>query len=501
MNWQKFNRPANIFLIFLTSFLCGVLACSVWELGNIGLHFIFLLASFLFVLVLDRRKWLFLLFCFWGLFLGIWRAEAEFAKMDSARKSENFSGQAVVSRVPEQRESYQILVMRPLGENGVFNWSADEFQILTAPQTHYRYGEVLQISCSLESPQNKHEDFDYQRFLASRKIFRVCQKTRIEKTGENEGNFLLSAVFSLRDFCETKINKFFPLPESAYLAGLLLGGSERLPEDVGEQFQKTGMTHTVAASGYNITILASVLIFLGIFFGMWRQHAFWLALGGIVFFVLMIGAPASAVRASVMGGLVLWAAKKGRIAGSFRAIVFAAAVMVFNTPMALVYDVGFQLSFLATLGIVEVYGPLSDKFFIKNDFLELKSIFLTTISAQLGVMGVIIYAFESFSPISLVANLLILPLIPLIMLGGVVVILASLLFPFLAKTLASLVWLMLHWEIQTVEALSEISWASVPIRDLHWSWFAGYYAFFVLFVVWLRSGAKKQKYAMLETGD
>jgi competence protein ComEC len=493
MSWKKVNCAPNIFLLFLICFLCGIVFCCFFDLKTINLQLYFLVAFFVLFSILDRRKWIFLFFCFLGFGLGFRRAEMHIQKIDEIQSYE-FSGRAVVSRAAEVREDYQVLVLRKEEDQKNFNWRSDEFQVFTEPQIRYRYGDILQISCQMQKPENKYDNFDYQRFLASKKIFQVCNSAKIEKTNENKGNFVLRSVFSLREVCENKINQLLPLPESAYLAGLLLGGSERLPSEVSDQFQKTGMTHTVAASGYNITILASALIFLAILFGMWRQHAFWLALVGIVFFVLMIGAPSSAVRASVMGGLVLWAAKEGRLANSLRAIVFAAALMGLNAPMMPVYDVGFQLSFLATVGIVTVYGPLAEKFSVRNDFLELKSILLVTISAQLGVLGILIYSFESFSPISFVANLAILPFIPYIMFGGVLIISLGIIFPFLAKIVSALVWLALHLEIKAVEMLSQISWASVPIRKPHWSWLLGYYIFFTLLVLRLKKRENSQEF-------
>jgi competence protein ComEC len=225
---------------------------------------------------------------------------------------------------------------------------------------------------------------------------------------------------------------------------------------------------------------------LGIFIGLWRKKAFWLAMVGIVFFVLMIGSPASAVRAAIMGVLLLWATKSGRLSDSFRAIVLAAAVMLFFSPFILLYDAGFQLSFLAALSIVLIYGPLSEKMEIKNDFLELKSIFWITISVQLGVLGILIYSFESFSVISLLANLIILPLIPFIMLGGFSVILISFISMFLAKLISIPFALALFFEIKVIEYLAKIPWSIIEIENVGIVWLVAFYLFFVGLVVSLR---------------
>jgi competence protein ComEC len=160
--------------------------------------------------------------------------------------------------------------------------------------------------------------------------------------------------------------------------------------------------------------------------------------------------------------------------------------MITFSPLILIYDVGFQLSFLASLGIVLVYVPLSEKFNIKNDFLELKSIILVTISAQLGVMGILLYVFETFSPISLLANLIVLPLIPLIMLFGFTTVALAFVSPFVASFFALPTELALKLEILIIDKLAQISWASLEIGDIGLIGLVVYYFLFFLFVLLIR---------------
>jgi competence protein ComEC len=166
-------------------------------------------------------------------------------------------------------------------------------------------------------------------------------------------------------------------------------------------------------------------------------------------------------------------------------IILAGAIMIAFSPLILFYDVGFQLSFLASLGIVLVYGPLSEKFNIKNDFLELKSILLVTISAQAGVMGILVYTFETFSPISFLANLIILPIIPLIMLLGFSSVMTSFASNFLATLLVIPTQLALNLEIRVIEILAKISWSSIEIRNVGLGFLIFYYIFFLILVWFL----------------
>lgn len=160
--------------------------------------------------------------------------------------------------------------------------------------------------------------------------------------------------------------------------------------------------------------------------------------------------------------------------------------MIAKSPLIMIYDVGFQLSFLASLSIVSLYGPLSEKFNIKSDFLELKSIFLVTIVAQIGVLGIILYSFETFSPISFLANLIILPIIPAIMLFGFLSLILSFISLPLASFMALPVQLALSLEIWIIEQLAEFSWASLDIGDIGILALIIYYLLFFSLIFYVR---------------
>lgn len=235
------------------------------------------------------------------------------------------------------------------------------------------------------------------------------------------------------------------------------------------------MTHIVAVSGYNVTIIAEYLIFLGLWLGMWRKNAVWLAIIGIIVFVMMIGFPSSAVRAGVMGGILLWAMKNGRLANSQNAIVFAAAVMLSINPLLLRWDIGFQLSFLATLGIVEISAFWEKNFIKKNKAFGISEIIMLSLSAQIFVLPVIAYNFHITSLISLLANILILPIVPLSMLLVFLVAVSGFIFYNLSLIFAWLAFIPLVYEIKIVQILAGLSWASIQIEKINIFWIIIYY--------------------------
>ncbi len=475
--FENFFSISQISILIAFGFLVGVairafIEVQFWLIG-VGI-FLF----FVSMVVWKSRRIGRLLFLSLGFLIGVWQINGEILRLDSLKEEFDFNGEVVVKRAPEINEEYQKIVVSAEIE-GLENRFVENVLIFAEPKPTINFGDYLQVSCKMKIPENKYEKFNYKRFLASERVFYICSSAKIKKLTKTQRSFFMGRIFQLREKFEEKIGILLPEPEGAYLAGLLLGGDDRLPTSVAENFRITGTTHTVAVSGYNITIIANILMWLGIGLGFWRKQAFLLAVFGIILFVIMIGAPSSATRAAIMGILMLWAMQKGRLANSVRVAVFAATGMVFFSPFILLYDVGFQLSFLATLGIILIYAPLSLLMEIKDDFLELKSIILVTISAQLGVLGLLVYVFESFSLISLLANIIILPLIPIIMLLGFMSIILSFFSLFAAKIFSLIVWFFLHFEIFAIGELAKFPFANIEIGDVGVWWVIGYYLFFI----------------------
>jgi competence protein ComEC len=492
--WGIYLIPANFLSAFLSAFLGGVVVRSLWSSEYLFLFlmmFLLIILSFVFFGKNLSKKIFFVLFILLGVAVGIFRTDVVLRQSQNWLEG-HYRGQGRVVRFSEVKDEYQKIYLEIVGakmDGRQRAISQKEIVIFFAPiGVDYRYGDYYAIECDLKNPEIKYKKFNYPRFLASKKVYQICYQAKVRKIKKDENNFLIGVdVFLHRkiyrggELLAEKINELFAMPESGYLAGLLLGGDSRLPEDVADDFRRTGMTHTVAVSGSNITIIATALLSVGLFFGLWRQQAFYLVIGGIIIFVVMIGAPASAVRAAIMAIVLFYASQSGRLADSLRVIVLTACLMVFVSPLLLLYDVGFQLSFLATLGIVLFYSPLAEAIGIENDFLDLKSIILVTVAAQLGVTGILVYTFDSISLLSLPANILILPFIPLIMAGGFGATVISFILPTLGEILSIPVQMFLEGEVYGIHHLAKISWASVNFGNVAVYWMGVYY--FIILVL------------------
>jgi competence protein ComEC len=231
----------------------------------------------------------------------------------------------------------------------------------------------------------------------------------------------------------------------------------------------------VAVSGYNITIIAEYVLLFFINAGLWRKNASRVASVFIIIFVLMIGAPSSAVRAAIMALLTMWAARNSRISDSLRALIFAVTLMVLLSPLALRYDTGLQLSFLAAAGLILFQSKLEALFPWVTARWELRATLASTLSAQFGVLGILIYSFHTLSPISLVVNLMILPLIPLLMLGGFLAVVLGFIWLPMAQWLSIPLYLVLQLQLKSILWSASFPWAQVNIGKIWNWWVVGYY--------------------------
>ena len=459
---------SRVFFIILISFIAGVFIRSFFEF-NQNVYFFLLLFTIIFLAIFyNNKKAIVIFFVILFFIFGTWWTNNEIKKTQYlSYENVTFQEKAIVEKVSPNT----------FGQNLIIELQNEKFSLLAqVPQyPEYFYGDEVAVSCVAKSIKNIDASFDYRMYMAKEGVLYQCDKPKLQKIESGKGNMFLSGILKIRQLFENNIRAVVPQPEGALADGLLFGGSNELSKEIQTDFSRTGMTHIVAVSGYNVTIIAQYLIILGIALGLWRKQATWFAIAGIILFVIMSGLPASAVRAGVMGGTLLWAMKNGRFANCENAIIFAAAVMLMLNPLLLRWDVGFQLSFLATLGIV-LSSPFWEKSFIKkHQALGISEIIAMSLSAQIFVLPIIAYNFHMTSLISLLANILILPTIPLSMLLVFLVSISGFIFTPFSLVLAWIAFVPLIYEIKIIHILAEFPWASISVEKVSGWWIFIYY--------------------------
>ncbi|MBI5401478.1 ComEC/Rec2 family competence protein [Candidatus Wolfebacteria bacterium] len=355
---------------------------------------------------------------------------------------------------------------------------AGKISVQTRPFPKFNYGDLVEFKGIVKRPLPA-----FITSLSKDGILAVSEFTQIKLIAANQGNFIKSALFSFKEKIVKVFQKVLPGEQAAFLSGITLGERSEFSKEFKQEMSQSGTTHLVALSGYNISIL--VLVVAGALRYLFsRRICFWLTLAVIVGFVLMTGAEASVVRAAIMGSIVLLASQVNR-AYSFRNIIAVAAfLMILANPKVLVFDVGFQLSFMALAGIV-YFSPAIKKFFkIKdnNGFLSWKENLLTTLSAQIFVAPFLISYFGKFSLLSFIANVLILGAIPLTMALGFIIGGVGLVFCPLALVFGWFISIILSYEISIIKIFGNLN--VFQFNHLSMSLTIIYYVLLIGFIVY-----------------
>lgn len=342
----------------------------------------------------------------------------------------------------------------------------------------------------------KFEDFDYQMYLAKERIGYICKRANsVEVLEADPMNKLEHLLYAPRFAFERVLSLLYPEPEAGLSKGLLLGGSSYLSDNLQADFGKLGLSHIVAVSGYNIVLIVQALLFFGIAIGFWRKQAIGFSFLGILFFIFIIGMPASAVRAGLMAGAAFGAFFLGRISYSLTAVLLAAVAMLLYQPLYLWYDAGFQLSFLATLAVI--YAMSWYELFIQYQRFGkgLIEIVWLALAVQVFLWPLLVYQFGYISWLALLANVVFLPLVPVAMFCSFAAGLLALLWPQSAMILGWFGYGPLFIITRGTEALAQIPWAVTQAVHLPMSVVILWYTALTVMVITGETYRMRKKYA------
>ena len=261
------------------------------------------------------------------------------------------------------------------------------------------------------------------------------------------------------------------------MGGLILGEKAPFSQDFTQKFVDTGTIHIVALSGYNVTIVAEWIMKVFVFLP--RHLGIGIGIFTILLFIIMTGASSTAIRAGVMAILALIARATGRNYDVARALILAAVFMIILNPYVLVFDVSFQLSFLATIGVIFL-APKIEKYFtwVTKRF-QLRDIVSVTVAAYIFVMPFILYKMGNLSLVALPANVLILPFIPFTMLLGFITGGLGLIWYIFAVPAGFLSFLFLHYELAIINFFASLPFASFAVPNFPLLITVAIYAYFI----------------------
>jgi len=467
-----------------TAFLAGIWLGSVSTIPKPVLFVIFILSVVL--AVLEKRltvrvnllqSWrrvspLPLAVLLAALTLGAWRYPIQITSVSPEHiASQNDRGvitfSAIVTSLPTSNGKTTSFNADVVPEGTGIAPSSGRIQVQTRPGREVKYGDLLRITGEPQTPPAE-QTFSYREYLARQGIQTLVAFPKIEVISGGHGNPLIAALYSLRLRGYTVINQILPQPQAALLNGILLGLDQDLPVDLTNAFQQTGTAHIIAISGFNIAIVSAFVFWaLRLFTSRWKAAIF--SIIAVFLYSLLVGMESAVMRAAIMGAMAILGMQIGRRASGLNTLVFTAAVMCLFDPY-LLWDVSFQLSFTATLGLIILGNPLLQWF---SAWLEKRmppgkargiaepvgEYVLLTLAAQIATLPLMAWHFHQISLSAILANPLILPAQPLVMMLGAAAMVGGMIYLPLGSLLGWFALVPLTYTISIVEAFSDLGGA------------------------------------------
>lgn len=329
----------------------------------------------------------------------------------------------------------------------------------------FSYGDKVKMEIKLEEPKAIDSGggrvFDYSGYLRVRGIWYTANFVKIELISGGHGVLIKDLLFKIKHRFTNSLDDALPQPESSLMAGLLLGAKQSLGKDLLSEFQKTGTSHVVVLSGYNIAVVASSIMALFKFLP--KNLSFGFGVVSIILFTILSGGGASAWRAAIMVLVALFAKRSNRDYKANRVLGFTVVLMLAPNPLLLAFDPSFQLSVLATIGLIFVSPLLKPYLTLITEKYHFREIVSTTIATQITVLPFLIYTTGIVSLVSLLVNILILGTVPLTMLLGFITGIAGLISLYLSFIPALFSYILLWYQLTVVHLGAILPFGAVTL--------------------------------------
>ena len=368
------------------------------------------------------------------------------------------------------------------------------------------YGDRLEVRGRLETPPIL-EGFDYRAYLSRQGIHSLVNWGRVTIVKHGQGNRLLAALLALKQRTQQVIAAILTEPCAALLTGILLGNDSAMPQELVDSLRASGTSHIVAISGFNIAIVAGLCSSWSVRL-VGRRYAAWFATATIALYTVFVGASASVLRAALMGIIAVWGQHLGRQYSAPNGLAAAALLMTAWNPL-LLWDLGFLLSFSATLGLILFASPFQRGFgglmahLLPAGWAEpvvrlLNGSLILTVCAQVVALPVMLSSFRQVSLVTLISNALVLPAQPQVMMWGAAAAAAGLVWLPVGRVLGWVAWLFLSYTIWVVEAAARIPHAVVELGKVNPALIAGWCGFCALAAWWLHQPDERRKVLLQE---
>lgn len=328
--------------------------------------------------------------------------------------------------------------------------------------------------------------FSYKNYMLSKNIYFSSNIYSFEVIDNIEINKIEKFIINLRKKILETIYKIYPKEEAIFLWWILIWARESLPEELKKDFNNSWLTHFIAVSWFNITILILFISYITTILPIYLRSIIITLF--IIFFTILVWDTAPVIRASIMGIIWYYILISGRKTNILSLIVLTAIIMTIISPLSINYDISLHLSFLAVLWIIYSQKFFEKLFYFLPDFLEIKTAFTLTLSALVFTLPIMIFSFWQVSILAPFANIAVTWTIPLAMIFWFISIIVHFVYPILWIIIWYITWILLKWDILVVHFFWKLDWSLLKI-DL-WIYKTHleitYFIILIFLIIWFR---------------
>lgn len=476
------TSPSRSLFVFLLAFIIGIIGSALFLKPIDNFYLLFLIIVFFIIrFSLPTSYRLFPTSCIIVLF-AIFCFNQTFLKSDYPSVLDYAGKEIVITGTVEGEIIAREMAQEATLSNLMINQEKIQGKILVRLPKFQKFfsGNLLDFRCQLVLPKS-FNGFDYVAYLASRGVYAICYEPESLVVQGEEKQSLRGILLSVRLALIERLGLIFPEPTAAFMSGILFGGSGGLSDDLKGDFSRTGLSHVMAASGYNVSIFSQMLLLLLMRSVLGRRKALIVSGFLVIVYIFLAGATPPVIRAGIMAVTVMLGVWLGRAPKAGNLLLLSGALMLLVNPR-LISDVGFQLSFAATGGLMLLGSWFEKHLSFLPEIFSLRQACSASLAAISATLPIMLWHFGSTSLVAPLVNLLVLPWIPyLMLLGGISLIVSWLslvlgtLLAVPATVLSSFVLLMISW-------FGAVSFAAVSLPKI----FSAILAFgFFIFLLWL----------------
>lgn len=474
-----------------------ILVCASYIIGIIwGLYLNICLGIVLFCLLLfivckvyikiDFKKAVCLLLIF---IIGVSYIQIKSYKIEKLYQEGKITVIAEILSEPEILNYYQTFIVRLNDGN--------KSKVYIPKNVDVNFGETIQITGVLEKPEGARNEggFNYKNYLYSQNIFSIITASS-EKNVYKIEEAKFDLIHSIQRSIYNVFSKLLPRNHMSILIGMIIGDTSETSEEVENDFKISGISHLLAVSGSNVAYIILAIKFLLNKFTS-RSVSNILTILFIVLFVLISGGSASVVRAAMMAIIAIVSELVSRKSNTLASIATSALVILIYNPFV-IYDIGFVLSFCGTIGIVllnsKISSYLNSK--IKSKILKMFiDTFSVTMSAQIILLPIMWRAFNTISIISLLSNLIVVPLTGVITILGIAIYFVGLIYMPVARILSYSIYVLIEFVINVASFCAKISFSQIILPTPSWLFIIIYYM--VIYKIFVDSERNKSACIMI----